>query len=902
MSSMSEVGFIQSARSGETWAVRNGFPDSRAVVRLLRSSFVLATLVSLIGYLAETSTSANSVALDLRLGHLSLPSGLFVPAVSLLAVALSLTPFFARFWKPITLDLCLGLIAGLTHVTILEHQQVQLFVVILVVLVASCALLPWGLGWQAMLSAGCIALAGLNTMLVHPATPVIGYLWLELLAASGLTLLSNRLWAEWRNAFTETNGKLRAEIAERKAAQKKLQESETALRRIFDTCPEIISIVSMVDGRCIDINPQFSVTGYSRLEAIAGTSDAIGLWADRARFHKFMSELSAHGVVHNVEADLRFKDGTTRPCLVSGALVEIGYEPCAVTFMNDITQLKQTERQLIAAREEALAGSRAKSEFLSSMSHEIRTPLNSILGMADLLGETALTQEQRRFVEIMTGNGNALLDLISGILDLAKVESGRLNLEETEFDLEELVEGVAETLSVRAHAKGLELSTRILAGVPLKLIGDPLRLRQVLINLTANAVKFTNHGEVALTVENRPEMNCHGPECAHRTLSFSVRDTGIGIPADKIAAIFQSFTQVDSSVTRRYGGSGLGLAIARRLVDLMGGSISVKSQVGWGSTFSFAARFTAAAESKATPAESKAPPAEPELAGLRLLVVDDNATNRSIISEIFRSQGARVAESTDGKKAFARCEHARRMGEPYDLVLLDFSLPDIDGLAVAERLRRESGGAQPIVVMLASDNLSAKLSRLQEVGLRDYLLKPLKRSAVLRAMATALGKVNAPEVAPAPKPSTDAPRRPLRILLADDSCDNRTLIKAYLKSLPYTLDEAENGEVAGEKFTKHDYDLVLMDMQMPVLDGYEATRRIRLWEQEHSRPATPILALTASALSEDVRNTLEAGCTAHLSKPVKKSRLLEVINDLLGSQTSSPTPAEARLVAPAAAA
>ncbi len=332
-----------------------------------------------------------------------------------------------------------------------------------------------------------------------------------------------------------------------------------------------------------------------------------------------------------MEADFQLKDGSVRPCLISGAVVELNGEPCAVTFTSDITRLKRTERELIVAREAALAASRAKSEFLSSMSHEIRTPMNAILGMADLLADTPLAPDQHRYVNTMISNSNALLDLINGILDLAKVESGKLHLEENEFDLDDLVGRSMETLSVRANEKKLELTTRMLPDVPTRLVGDALRLRQVLINLVGNAIKFTQRGEVALTIENV------GGEERERLLRFSVRDTGIGIAPEKLDSIFQTFTQADSSITRKYGGSGLGLAIARRLVELMGGTIWAESELGKGSTFFFTVRLGVPEEVDAMDKQSS------DLSGLRVLVVDDNATNRLILTELLVAAGAEPA-------------------------------------------------------------------------------------------------------------------------------------------------------------------------------------------------------------------------------------------------------------------
>jgi CheY-like chemotaxis protein/nitrogen-specific signal transduction histidine kinase len=551
--------------------------------------------------------------------------------------------------------------------------------------------------------------------------------------------------------------------------------------------------------------------------------------------------------------------------------IEIAEEQCIMTTGRDISRLKQTERELIAAREAALAASHAKSEFLSSMSHEIRTPMNAILGMGDLLAETPLTAEQLRYVDIMTANGNVLLDLINAVLDLAKMESGKLNLETTSFDLNELAERVADTLGIRAHEKHLELGIRILPDVPEYLVGDPLRLRQVLTNLIGNAVKFTQQGEVVLTIENDPESKEPGG------LRFTVSDTGIDIPSDRLEAVFQSFSQVDSSTTRRYGGSGLGLAIVKRLVELMGGRIRVESEPGEGSTFEFTARFGVSAEP--VKLESSV---HVDLNGVGVLVVDDNDTNRLIIREILAKQGAVIGEANCGEDALAELRRARNAGKAYQLVLLDCRMPGMDGFEVAERIRHDPGGGDPVVLMLTSDDLHPKLARMGELGLDVYLVKPIKRSELLEVVAAVLGKAKAGKAKSVPSRATEAgpEGRPLKVLLAEDSPDNCLLIQAYLKDTPHQLDAAENGETAVAKFTAAHYDAVLMDVQMPVMDGYTAVRKIRRWEHEHGLEPTPIIALTASALEQGIRESREAGCTGHLSKPIKKKTLLDALSDV----------------------
>ena len=488
----------------------------------------------------------------------------------------------------------------------------------------------------------------------------------------------------------------------------------------------------------------------------------------------------------------------------------------------------------------------------------------------------------------MISNGDSLLGLINDILDLAKVESGKLQLEQSDFELAELVECAAETLAVRAAEKGLELVTHVLPDVPRMLIGDPLRLRQIFINLLGNAIKFTECGEIVLTVERAGDAQPSGDDRSLVPLRFSVRDTGVGIAADKLGTIFESFSQADSSTTRKYGGSGLGLAIVVRLVELMGGAIEVESELGKGSTFHFTASF-GMLDSPQSEVEPRA-----DLASLRILIVDDNATNRLILKEMLASRGVVVGAASGGEAALAEVERARVEGVPYELVLLDCRMPLMDGFQVAERLKQRYGPMHPIVLMLTSDDMSPNLSRAREVGINSYVVKPVKRLDLFRAIASAVGnKAAETQSASYSVPAVSPPgeNRRLRILLAEDSPDNRLLIEAYLKKLPYQLDTAENGQVAVEKFIRQHYDLVLMDVRMPVMDGYTAVRIIRDWERARGRQSTPIVALTASALEEDIRNSLEAGCTTHVGKPVRKSLLLATIRELtdLSASDSSHT-------------
>jgi signal transduction histidine kinase len=535
-------------------------------------------------------------------------------------------PFFGwirRSWRPIELALCWVWMLLMLPLALAYRESEPLSLIVMGILIADGAVLPWGLKWQAAVSVAGVVMLALFEFLAPAAARIASIQWISISAAVAIG-----------EAFSWLALHHRCELRTQMLA---LQESQVRL----------------------------------------------------------------HGEIAERESALRERE--------------------------------KTERELIAAREAALAASRAKSEFLSSMSHEIRTPLNALLGMTDLLAETPLFPEQAHYLETMVNNGNALLELINSILDLARIESGRLSLERHRFDLRDSVEKCVQTLAVRAREKNLKLAIDIAHGVQTNLLGDSLRLRQILVNLIGNAIKFTDRGEVRITAELDADASRPG------WVRFNVIDTGIGIAPDQLPTLFSAFTQADSSTTRKYGGSGLGLAIVQRLVTLMNGRVWVESSLGHGSIFRFTAHFD-------TPGET-------------FVVGSEGAQARSLSME----------------------------NEMLD--------------------------------------------------------------------------------------------RPLRILLADDSVDNRLLVLNYLRNTPYRIDEAENGKTAIEKFCLMHYDLVLMDIQMPEMDGYEATRAIRHWEREHQCPRTAIIAPTAAALQENKGRTREAGCDLHVTKPVKRATLLTAIRD-----------------------
>jgi signal transduction histidine kinase/CheY-like chemotaxis protein len=564
----------------------------------------------------------------------------------------------------------------------------------------------------------------------------------------------------------------------------------------------------------------------------------------------------------------------------------LGHERKLESSVATLTELLQAmERTVIeqsSRLEEALAmaqqASQTKSEFLSAISYEIRTPMNAVMGMADLLAETDLAPEQRQYLDIMVANGATMVDLVNSILDLARIESGRLQLEHAQFDLTDLIDRTMSTFAVRAHRKGLDLVARIAPGVPEYLVGDPLRLRQIVINLLSNAIKFTEKGGIVLQVEATPRSS------ALIEVSFSVTDTGIGIAQDQLDSIYSSFAHGNPPVSRKFGGSGIGLSIAKRLVDLMHGQISAQSELHKGSRFCFKAPFGLPCSALAP-----VPPAMLDLFGHRVLVVDHHPVNRVMVRETMAYCRAEVTEASTGAEALVAIRNAVVMDKPYKIVLLDMRMPDMDGLDLVKRIRREQLPTTALIPMLYADDIGQRIAQLREHQLDAYLVKSITRRGLFRAIARKLALDN--RVSPHDRleklaGESTVGKRKMRILVAEDSTDNRFLIEAYLRTEPCIITFVLDGEQAVEKATANEYDLILMDIQMPKKDGLAATREIRKWETDNSRKHVPIIALTASAFDEDIEQSLEAGCTAHINKPVKKRVILKAIHDVAQPQMS----------------
>jgi PAS domain S-box-containing protein len=534
----------------DTWPVRT--------VRYAAGLIIVSALINLANQKLVTSgIEARDVA-----------DSLFGLAIGCTMLTLSFTPMFRIHWRSIAWAGG-ALIVVCDAVTAAMHRELVMFLVtVMLMIVGTGAILPWSVRWQGSFVVFSVLAWAVVRVSVGLQSSDEAAAWIGVLVAAAIAQAVTMM----RERHTR----------EREQSDRQIRESEEKLRKVFEVSSDVITISA--EGQYIDVNPAFEITGYTRAEAVGGSEPNLNLWPTSGDRQRFFEQVVALGQVKNLELSFRARDGTLIPCLVSAAKAELQGKPCIIAVSRDITHLKASERELIERREQALAASQAKSEFLSSMSHEIRTPLNTILGMTELLLETENNPERVRYLNAMMDNGNALLGLINDVLDLGRIERGKLTLEKTTFDLSDLIARLTEALGVRAREKELDLTAHIEPDVPTTLVGDPLRLRQVLVNLIGNATKFTERGSVRLTVSREPGG-------APGSIWFEVTDTGIGIAPNQLEHIFDSFTQADSSTARKYGGSGLGLSIAKRLAELMGGEMRARSELGRGSTFSFSARF-----------------------------------------------------------------------------------------------------------------------------------------------------------------------------------------------------------------------------------------------------------------------------------------------------------------------
>jgi len=659
------------------------------------------------------------------------------------------------------------------------------------------------------------------------------------------------------------------DLTRHRQIENELRESEERSQAILDHIEDGYFEVDL-RGNYLAVNNSFCrIFGYPADEILGQSYKKIYTPEEVARTHEAFHRVYLTGESNaSFEHAISSRDGSKRFVEVSISLKRNrrGQASGFAGIVRDCTERKLYEQELAKAKEAAEAANRAKSEFLANMSHEIRTPMNGVIGMTELVLSTNLTDEQRDFISTVRSSANSLLIIINDILDYSKIEAGKVSLDPVLFDLQQCVGDTMRVLAVPAHNKGLELAFHVEPELPSALWGDSMRLRQVLLNLTGNAIKFTAQGEVVVRVSS--ELR----EGNELKLHFSVRDTGIGIPGDKQGKLFQMFEQVDMSTTRQFGGTGLGLAISKRIVELMGGEIWMESTVGAGSTFHFTSRFSV---TQASP--SPQPASLEHLQGLPILIVDDNAANRRILEQIARQLKMLPETADSGSDGLAKLNQALASNRPVPLVLLDEQMPDMGGLEVIERIRGNLKFSGAAIMMLTSADQSQSAARCRELGIENYLIKPIRPIELKNAIRKALG---VPETVPTRLPAQNPSQLPqqLHILVAEDNPVNQRVADGLLRNMGHHVTLAGTGSEAVARWSEGHFDLILMDVQMPEMDGFEATRNIRKLELAVGAH-TPIVAMTAHAMNGDRDRCFDAGMDDYVSKPISVSSLLQAIAD-----------------------
>ncbi len=691
------------------------------------------------------------------------------------------------------------------------------------------------------------------------------------------------------------------DITGHKQAEKELKENEEKFRKIIENMQDVY-YRSDAKGNLIMTNPSaVKLFGYDSIEEIMGLNIAETFYAYPEERFKLLNQVKEKGEVNNYEVVLKRKDGSLITVITrTHYYFDKEGNPLGVEgVFSDITERKRSEDALRKAKKElevanrklekairranqmameAQLANRAKSEFLANMSHEIRTPMNGIIGMTGLLMDTDLNREQHDFAGAVKKSADSLLDIINGILDFSKIEAGKLELDTLDFDLRSTLEDMNDSLALRAHEKGVELVCLIEPEVPALLQGDPGRLRQIVTNLMDNAIKFTHRGEVVLRVNLEEEKN----GCV--LLGFTVKDTGIGIAPDKMEHLFDAFTQADGSTTREFGGTGLGLTISKQLVEMMGGTIGVESEVDKGAAFRFTARLRKQPEKQEKNGKEKRE-AEAELSEKRLLVVDANETNRRVLANMLTTWKCRHNRAPGAAAALKKLETAAGTDDPFDIVILDLFLPETDGETLGKKIKKDKTLKNTSLVVLTSVSRRGDATRLEKAGFSAYLTKPVKQSQLYDCLMSVIGRK------PKPGPSNERiitrhtvaeeKKHNTRILVAEDHAINRKLVVRLLENMGYRVDVTLNGAEAVKAIDTGPYDLVLMDVQMPEMDGCDATKEIRKREGERREGAIPIIAMTANAMKGDREKCLAAGMNDYIAKPVNPLQLEETIEKCL---------------------
>jgi PAS domain S-box-containing protein len=653
------------------------------------------------------------------------------------------------------------------------------------------------------------------------------------------------------------------DVTERKRNEQEVLRQKQYFESVINISP--VAVVVLDDEeRIASVNPAFEhLFGYQGADVLNVRLDSLITTSETLTEAAAYTQQAMTGSVHAIGKRKRH-DGSLVDVEIFGVPVMINGEKVgALAVYHDISELTR-------ARRDAEDANRAKSDFLANMSHEIRTPMNGVIGMLELALDTPLNAEQEDYLQTALQSAEALLVLLNDILDFSKIEAGKLELDAVNFNLRNTVEDVAYTLAKRAQDKGLELACLIHPDLTSDLRGDPGRIRQILVNLVGNAIKFTHNGEIVIHVEPVEQSD------QTATILFKVQDTGIGIPYDRQAAVFERFTQVDGSTTRKYGGTGLGLTISRQLVEAMNGEIGLESAPGVGSTFWFKAQF------EMRPAEKReaAPIARGavKMRSVRVLGVDDNHTNRTVLSRMVEGFGCAIEVVASGAKGLEALQRAYRDGDPYHVVLLDMQMPGMDGEQTARAIKSDPLVRDVKIIILTSMGQRGDVPRLEALGCSGYLLKPVKQQMLYDALVTVLGQKKQGAPALVTRHLLNEQRRiGQRILLAEDNLINQKLAITLLQKAGYSVDTVDNGAQAVEKMKNENYAVILMDVQMPEMDGLEATSQIRLWENDQNRH-TPIIAMTAHAMRGDRERCLEAGMDDYLSKPLEPKALFNALD------------------------